>query len=167
MRPRLLLALLLPVALHATAPATPLVYTGPAEVAPTSDGGLPPVVGVQNIQVFRANRSAPAHADGLADTYVHAPMLAHWKGRFYLEYLSGTVNEHDNPTVTSLTSSSDGLTWDAPRVVFPSVALPDGTVSGFGLWWLRGDGNTTAGRGTYRFDNFTINGTVYGTITPA
>jgi len=127
MRPRLLLALLLPVALHATAPATPLVYTGPAEVAPTADGGLPPVVGVQNIQVFRANRSAPAHADGLVDTYVHAPMLAHWKGRFYLEYLSGTVNEHDSPTVTSLTSSSDGLTWDAPRVVFPSIALPDGT----------------------------------------
>ena len=62
MRPRLLLALLLPVALHATEPATPLVYTGPAEVAPTADGGLPPVVGVQNIQVFRANRSAPAHA---------------------------------------------------------------------------------------------------------
>jgi hypothetical protein len=127
MSPRLPLALLLPVVLHATGPATPLVYTGPVEIAPSADGGLPPVVGVQNIQVFRANRSAPAHADGLADTYVHAPMLAHWKGRFYLEYLSGTVNEHDNPTVTSLTSSSDGLTWDAPRVVFPSIALPDGT----------------------------------------
>jgi hypothetical protein len=124
---RLPLALLFPLAIHAAEPASPLTYTGPTEVAPTADGGLPPVVGLQNIQVYRANRSAPAHADGLTDTYLHAPMLAHWRGRFYLEYLSGPVNEHDHPTVTSLTTSADGLIWDAPRLLFPSIALPDGT----------------------------------------
>ena len=110
----------------ASSPA-PLTYTGPTEVAPTADGGLPPVVGVHNIQVYRANRSAPLHADGLTHTYLHAPMLCHWRGRFYLQYLSGPVNEHDHPTVTSLTSSADGLTWDAPRLLFPAVKLPDGT----------------------------------------
>lgn len=106
--------------------APPLVYDGPVEVANSADGALRPVVGVHNIQVFRANRTASAHADGLTDTYIHAPMLAWWGGRFYLEYLSGPVNEHDNPTVTSLTTSADGIHWDAPRVIFPSIVLPDG-----------------------------------------
>lgn len=114
---------LLASSLHA---AAPLTYTGPTTVSPTADGGLRPVVGVQNIQVYRANRAAPDHADRLADTYVHAPMLCHWRGRFYLEYLSGPVNEHDHPTVTSLTTSADGVTWDKPRVVFPALTLPDG-----------------------------------------
>lgn len=132
--PVALLAPLLPLALHAaeatpdrSAPAMPLRFELPVEVAPTADGGLRPVVGVQNIQVYRANRRAPDHADGLIDTYVHAPMLCHWRGKFYVEFLSGTVNEHDNPTVTSLTSSADGLSWAPPKVVFPALELPDGT----------------------------------------
>jgi hypothetical protein len=127
MSSRLSLALLLPLALTAAEPAPPVRFNGFIDVAPTADGGLSPVVGVQNIQVYRANRTAPARADGLADTYLHAPMLAHWRGRFYLEYLSGPVNEHDNPTVTSLTSSADGLTWEAPVLLFPSILLPDGS----------------------------------------
>ncbi len=105
----------------------PVRFTGSLDVAPTADGGLRPVVGVQNIQVYRANRISPKHASGLTDTYTHAPMLAYWSGRFWLEYLSGKKNEHDNPTATSLTSSADGVTWDAPRVVFPAFALPDGS----------------------------------------
>jgi hypothetical protein len=120
-----LLAGLLPLALSAAEPT--VRFTGALDVAPTADGGLRPVVGVHNIQVYRANRTAPTHADGLTDTYLHAPMLAHWRGKFYLEYLSGKKNEHDNPTVTSLVTSADGLNWDAPRVIFPAFALPDGT----------------------------------------
>jgi hypothetical protein len=139
MKTRLTLALiaplLLPLSPHAAessssaaaTPTPPLRFERPIEVSPTADGGLRPVVGVQNIQVYRANRTAPAHADGLADTYVHAPMLCHWRGYFYLEYLSGPVNEHDHPTVTSLTRSSDGITWEPPRIVFPALSLPDGT----------------------------------------
>jgi hypothetical protein len=118
---------LISLALGTLACATPpLVYEGPLDVANSADGALRPVVGVHNIQVYRANRTAPSHADRLTDTYVHAPMLCHWRGRFYLEYLSGPVNEHDNPTVTSLTTSADGIHWDAPHVIFPSIALPDG-----------------------------------------
>ena len=129
-------ALLFPLAIHAAEsskpgpaakPPVPVRFDGAIDVAPTADGGLRPVVGVQNIQVDRANRTASAHADGLTDTYVHAPMLCRWHGKFYLEFLSGPVNEHDNPTVTSLTSSADGLTWDAPRIAFPAVTLPDGS----------------------------------------
>ena len=112
------------VSLHA---APPVVYTGTTHATATADGGLRPVIGVHNIQVVRSNRTAPSHQDGLAHTYLHAPMLAHWRGHFYLEYLSGPKNEHDNPTATSLTRSPDGLTWAAPRTVFPSFPLPDGT----------------------------------------
>lgn len=105
----------------------PVRFTGTLDVAPTADGGLQPVVGVQNIQVVRANRTVPTHADRLADTYLHAPMLCYWRGHFYLEYLSGAKNEHDNPTSTSLTTSADGVNWDKPRTVFPAFALPDGS----------------------------------------
>lgn len=107
--------------------APPVTYVGTVQATPTADGGLQPVVGVQNIQVYRANRTHPDRADGLTDTYTHAPMLAYWHGRFYLEFLSGTVNEHDDPTVTSLTSSVDGLNWEQPQVIFPFFTLPDGS----------------------------------------
>lgn len=105
----------------------PLAYVGSETATSDSDGALRPVVGVQNIQVVRANRTAPDHADRNNDTYLHQPMLAWWRGKFYLEYLSGPKNEHDNPTVTSLTTSVDGRTWDNPRIVFPAFALPDGS----------------------------------------
>jgi hypothetical protein len=118
--------LLLPlVASAATVP--PLVVTEPPVVTTAADGGLRPVVGVENIQVVRANRTHSEHADGLNHTYSHQPMLAYWHGRFYLEYLSATRNEHDPGTVTSLTTSADGLHWAAPHVVFPAFALPDGS----------------------------------------
>ena len=52
-------------------------FVGDRSVTPTADGGLRPVVGVHNLQVHRANRTAPVHADGLTDTYSHAPMLAY------------------------------------------------------------------------------------------
>jgi hypothetical protein len=105
----------------------PLVFDNPTRVESTADGGLPLAVGVHNIQVVRANRTSSPHADGLTDTYLHAPMLAHWRGRFYLEYLSGPVGEHEAPCQTSLVTSTDGLQWDRPRIVFPAFALPDGT----------------------------------------
>ena len=105
----------------------PLVYQGALDVANSADGALRPVVGVHNIQVYRANRTASAHADGLTDTYVHAPMLCHWRGHFYIEYLSGPRAEHEDPCATSLTRSADGITWEAPRVVFPAFELPDGS----------------------------------------
>ena len=101
----------------------------PVDVKPTADGGLRPVFGVHNIQVFRANRTVSPHADGLLHSYNHAPMLAHWKGRFYLEYLSAPRDEHEVPCITSLMSSADGLHWDTPYTAFPPITFPDGTRS--------------------------------------
>jgi hypothetical protein len=105
--------------------APPLAYTGTESATTDADGGLRPVVGVQNIQIVRANRTAPDHADALGHTYQHQPMLAYWRGKFYLEYLSAPRNEHDSPTVNSLTTSVDGRHWTTPRIVFPAFPLPD------------------------------------------
>ena len=115
-------------AIAASVPAdAPLNFTDSTPVTPAADGGLRPAVGVHLQQVFRANRTRSAHADGLRDTYLHAPMLAWWHGKFHLEYLSGPRDEHEAPCVTSLTTSADGLNWSAPRVIFPAFKLPDGT----------------------------------------
>jgi hypothetical protein len=108
---------------------TPLTCAGPMTVDSSADGGLRPVVGVVNLEVVRANRTNPEHADGLAHTYLHQPMLALWRGRFYLEYLSGPRDEHQAPCVNSLTTSADGRHWDRPRTVFPSFQLPDGSAT--------------------------------------
>lgn len=84
------------------------------------DGRLAPVVGVENYQVFRSNREHPEMAGGLKRTYIHAPMLCYWKGTYYLEFLAAPVNEHDPNTVTLMTSSVDGRSWEAPQILFPA-----------------------------------------------
>ena len=106
-----------------------VAYTDSVRPDASADGGLRLAVGVQNIEVYRANRTAPTHLDHLTDTYLHQPMLAWWRGSFYLEYLSGPRDESEAPCTDSLTSSPDGVHWAPPRVVFPSIKLPDGTYS--------------------------------------
>jgi len=90
-------------------------------------GQLSPVVGVHNIQVFRANREHPELADGSGWTYNHAPMLAYWNNSFYLEYLSDKTGESVPPGQTLLLTSRDGNTWSKPTVLFPPYKIPDGT----------------------------------------
>ena len=90
-------------------------------------GQLSPVVGVHNIQVFRANREHPEKADGFGWTYNHAPMLAYWNHKFYLEYLSDKTGESVPPGQTLLLNSSDGNHWSGPVVLFPVYKIPDGT----------------------------------------
>ncbi len=111
----------------AEAPA--IAYTGGVLPDNSADGALRLAVGVQNIEVYRANRTAPTHLDHLTDTYLHQPMLAYWHGQFYLEYLSGPVDESQAPCSDSLTTSPDGLHWSPPRTVFPAIKLPDGNMS--------------------------------------
>jgi len=90
-------------------------------------GQLVPAVGVHNIQVLRANRERPDSAEGSGWTYNHAPMLAWWNNKFYLEYLSDSVGESIPPGQTLLTTSADGYTWAKPVIVFPKYKVPDGT----------------------------------------
>lgn len=90
-------------------------------------GDLQTVRGVHSYQVVRANRAA----DGVENwTYNHAPMLAWWNGRFYLQYLSNPVSEHLAPGRTLLTSSADGRSWDPPGILFDQYPVKGGNYPG-------------------------------------
>jgi hypothetical protein len=103
-------------------------YTGKTLVnADYHHGQLSPVMGVHSIQTFRANREHPELAENFGWTYNHAPMLAYWNNKFYIEYLSDKVGESIPPGQTLLQSSKDGYTWTKPDVVFPIYRIPDGT----------------------------------------
>jgi sialidase-like protein len=90
-------------------------------------GMLAPAVGVHSVQVLRANRERPDSAEGSGYTYNHAPMLAYWNNRFWLEYLSDKVGESVPPGQTLLAGSADGYVWSRPMVLFPPYKIPDGT----------------------------------------
>ena len=103
-------------------------YTGKTLVnADYHHGQLSPVMGVHNIQTFRANREHPELAENFGWTYNHAPMLAYWNNKFYIEYLSDKVGESIPPGQTLIQSSKDGYAWTKPEVVFPVYRIPDGT----------------------------------------
>jgi hypothetical protein len=118
----------------------PVRYIGDATCKPDYyHGQLPPVVGVQNYQVLRANRTNPALADDFGWTYNHAPMLAYWKDTYYLEYLSNPVHEHVSPSQSLLMTSKDGKHWSKPQVVFPPYPIPGGIYE-VGDWEYLPDG---------------------------
>ena len=89
------------------------------------DGALPHAVGVHHYQAFRANRTRPTDPGPVGFTYNHQPYLAFWRGKFYLQFLSGLIEEHAPPTRTMLMISTDGRTWSKPVVVFPEYPLPE------------------------------------------
>lgn len=119
--------------LHAAPPGgpdEPVRVTAPPIDLSSHDGGLRPAIGVENIQVMRANRTQPETADGFGWTYSHAPMLAHWNGMFLLEYLSNPYGEHVPPGQTLLVTSRDGREWNPPVQVFPIYLSRPGPISG-------------------------------------
>lgn len=89
-------------------------------------GALPLAVGAKNYQILRANRTRPEEADGVGWTYNHAPMMAFWKGKFYVQYLSNPVGEHIPPGKTWLMESVNGKSWSKPKEAFPIYKVPDG-----------------------------------------
>jgi len=89
------------------------------------DGGLPPVVGVRNIEVFRATRTAPGLADGQGWTYNHHVDMACWKGRLYVAWTSGEKDEDTWPWREVYSTSADGEHWSSPAELFPQgVSTP-------------------------------------------
>ena len=89
-------------------------------------GQLRPVIGVHNVQVFRANRNIASAAAGINWTYNHAPMLCYWNKKFYLQYLANPVGEHVPPGRSMMQASEDGIHWSDPMVSFPIYRIPDG-----------------------------------------
>ena len=95
---------------HPTAPPEPRLEVVATEAVDLSyhHGGLPPAVGAQNFQVFRANHIGAETGEAEGWTYNHAPMLAYWRRRFYVQFLSNPRAEHVAPGRTLLTHSEDG-----------------------------------------------------------
>jgi hypothetical protein len=125
----MILAACIPAATSAVAQtgsaAEPIRYLGGVFVdQEVHDGRLRPVIGVESYQVMRANRTRPEWGEGVGWTYNHAPMLAHWRGKFYLQYLSNPVGESVPPGQTLLVTSTDGRQWSKPQVVFPPYQPP-------------------------------------------
>ena len=112
----------------AKAQVTDLIhYSGTTLSDPTAhDGRLSPVVGVHNIQIMRANREHPSAANGNGWTYNHQPMMAYWKGKFYVHYLCDPSDEHVPPSHTLLQTSADGYHWSDPIILFPEYDVPEG-----------------------------------------
>ncbi len=104
----------------------PVRYTGKINTDKKYyDGGLPLALGVHHYQVFRANRKYPAIPGVVGWTYNHQPYLSFWKGKFYLQFLQGEIQEHTPPTRIALTTSQDGIHWSVPKILFPPYDLPD------------------------------------------
>lgn len=102
-------------------------YTGTQLSNPNHhDGQLSPVVGVHNIQILRANREHPSAENGFGWTYNHQPMMAYWKGKFYVHYLCDPKDEQVPPSHTLVQSSKDGYVWSVPEMLFPEYDVPEG-----------------------------------------
>jgi len=96
------------------------------------DGRFRPAVGAHNFEVIRCNRTYPrlvtddipsypdAGIENVGFTYNHAPMLCYWKGKFWVLYRSGPVDEHQEPCYALITWSEDGRNWHKPQTVFPA-----------------------------------------------
>ncbi len=116
-----LLAALLSLA-STTAFADPIVIEGPEQSRIDTnlpDGGLPPVPGVQNVQIFRASRDKPDLTDGKGWTYNHHVDMAAWKGRLYVAWSSGEKDEDIWPWREVYSTSTNGSTWSSPAELFP------------------------------------------------
>src|SRR5690606_9701088 len=105
----------------------PVRYVGGATIDPSvHEGRLRWAVGAESIQVMRANRQHGGIDADSGWTYNHAPNLAYWNGKFYLQYLSNPVDEHIAPGQTLLASSADGRNWNKPLILFPPYQPPAG-----------------------------------------
>jgi hypothetical protein len=83
------------------------------------DGALPPAVGVQSYQVFRASRDVPELTDGKGWSYHHHVDMACWRGRLYVGWNSCERDEDVWPSRELFATSIDGRTWTDPVELFP------------------------------------------------
>ncbi|MBQ6659226.1 MAG: hypothetical protein IJM70_07830, partial [Prevotella sp.] len=61
--------------------AEPVAYVGGEICNPRlHEGGFRYAIGVENIQVMRANRTHPEEAEDYGWTYNHAPNITYWQG---------------------------------------------------------------------------------------
>lgn len=117
----------LPVAAQTGSASEPVRYVGGVTIDPgVHEGRLRWAIGTESIQVMRVNRKHTDIATDSGWSYNHAPNLAYWNGKFYLQYLSNPVDEHIAPGQTLLTTSVDGKSWTTPQIIFAPYKAPEG-----------------------------------------
>lgn len=117
----------LPVAAQTGSVNEPVRYVGGVTIDPgVHEGRLRWAIGTESIQVMRVNRKHTDIATDSGWSYNHAPNLAYWNGKFYLQYLSNPVDEHIAPGQTLLTTSVDGRSWATPQIIFAPYKAPEG-----------------------------------------
>lgn len=84
------------------------------------DGGLKPVVGVQNTQIMRVSRIKPDITDGLGYTYAHHPDIAVWKGHLYAAWVMQPIQETEGPYRVVYATSTNGFQWSGIAELFPT-----------------------------------------------
>lgn len=94
-------------------------------------GQIKPFPGVKCYQIVRANRSFPKDADGTKTTYKHAPDIAVFNDRIYVQYLVNEVDEHEPGGYSILASSSNAEgKWEF-KVSFPPYRIPKCVVNDY------------------------------------
>ncbi|MBS3763382.1 MAG: hypothetical protein KGZ25_08790 [Planctomycetes bacterium] len=88
------------------------------------DGGLPPLPGTHNVQIFRSTRHQDHAADGKGWTYAHHMDLACWKGRIYAVWGMTPKDEDIPPYRIACSTSEDGMRWSDPKDFFPRDVNP-------------------------------------------
>ncbi len=141
-------------------PELPLTYDGPGLVDPKApDGHLAYSPGVQNIQVYRANRRpAPffrtAEGDQPGYTYNHHMDIACWKGRLYVAWDMSPTGEDNPPIHLVYSTSTDGMTWSEPQHLYP---FNKGWNSRFYFFRSSNDRMLVFASGPYPTDNISEN----------
>jgi len=83
------------------------------------DGGLKPLVGVQNIQIYRATLTENNMNSKGGWTYNHHHDLAIWKKRLYAVWATTPKDEDVPPYRVVYATSKDGFNWSDPIDLFP------------------------------------------------
>ena len=108
--------------MHVPLSAPPIVVLGDEQSRVNMqlpDGGLKPMVGVLNIQVFRSCRAKPETADQDGWTYAHHMDLAVWNGRLYAAWAMTPKDEDVPPYKVVYATSTNGMDWSSPSNLFP------------------------------------------------
>jgi len=92
--------------------------------------GLRPVSGARTFTVFRATEGTDHYCNGAA--------LVAFRGRLHAQWQSSARDEDSPDTWVASSSSADGESWSAPRVLAP--AGEGGAMRSSGGWWT--DGST-------------------------
>jgi hypothetical protein len=107
-------------------------YVG--EIHPNCDyhhGQIFPAKGVKCYQVSRANRGNKGLDDNTGYTYKHAPDIAYFNNKFYVQYLCNPEDEHAGAGMSILATSKEGCIWEEFQISFPTYQIKSTTITDY------------------------------------